>query len=247
MAPERDPPIVKPAKTPTSDPAHSAAFIYLHGLGDDAEGVENLGDQFQSAGKLPYMQWIFPNALENHDAMQRAWYTPTPLSPFPSQRPELDDPEDEDGLKQSVAYVESLVDDLVARGIPPNRIVIGGFSQGCAVTLLTGLMSSKYAGKVAGVAGLMGYLPLTDQIQKMRSEAGLPETVGEVPVLLARGNRDMLVPKRYLTLAQKKLVELGLKESALEVYEYDGLGHTIHAPVISDLCTWLEKVVPALE
>lgn len=238
---------MKSAKSPPSDRAHSAVFIYLHGLGDDAEGVENIGDQLQAANKLPYMQWIFPNALENRDAMQRAWYTPTPLSPFPSQRPELDDPEDEDGLKQSVEYIESLIDDLVNRSIPPNRIVIGGFSQGCAITLLTGLISSRFAGKVAGVAGLMGYLPLADKIQRLRSEAGLPESVGDVPTFLARGKKDMLVPKRYLTIAQQKLLELGLKDTALEVHEYDGLGHTIHAPVIRHLCAWLEKVVPTLE
>lgn len=207
----------------------------------------DIGDQFQAANKLPYMQWIFPNALENRDAMQRAWYTPTPLSPFPSQRPELDDPEDEDGLKQSVEYIESLIDDLVDRDIPPNRIVIGGFSQGCAVTLLAGLMSSRFAGKVAGVAGLMGYLPLADKIQRLRSEAGLPESVGDVPTFLARGKKDMLVPRRYLTIAQQKLIELGLKDTALEVHEYGGLGHTIHAPVIRDLCAWLEKIVPGLE
>ncbi|EKG10672.1 Phospholipase/carboxylesterase [Macrophomina phaseolina MS6] len=106
------------------------------------------------------MQRIFPNALDNRDAMQRTWYKPTPLSPFPSQRPELDDPEDEDGLKQSVAYMETPIDDLVANGFPPNRIVIGGYSQDCVVSLLTGLISNKYAGEVAGVAGLLGCIPL---------------------------------------------------------------------------------------
>ncbi|KAH7039121.1 hypothetical protein B0J12DRAFT_731309 [Macrophomina phaseolina] len=150
---------------------------------------------------------IFPNALDNRDAMQRTWYKPTPLSPFPSQRPELDDPEDEDGLKQSVAYMETPIDDLVGNGFPPNRIVIGGYSQDCVVSLLTGLISNKYAGKVAGVAGLLGCIPLP------RSDLEAKEA-----------SKDMLVPKTYLNSAQITLADLGLDGTALEVHEYDGLG-----------------------
>ena len=60
------------------------------------------------------MKWIFPNALEHRNAMQTTWYTPTPLLPFPSSRPELNNPEDEDGMKFSVAYIATLIDDLVS-------------------------------------------------------------------------------------------------------------------------------------
>ena len=176
-----------------------------------------------------------------------AWYMPSPLSPFPSSRPELDDPEDEDGLLRARTYVESLIDDLVAQGIPPNRIVLGGFSQGHAVILLTGLTSAKYAGKLAGLVGLSGYLPLHDRIQALRSESGLPETAGDVPMFIVRGTRDVLVPKRYLRLQMEKFKELGVGESTIEVHEYEGLGHTLSPQELMDLCTWLEKVIPPLE
>ena len=72
--------------------------------------------------------------------MQTVWYTPTPLSPFPSSRLELNNPENEDGMKFSVAYIVTLIDDLVSQGIPKIRIVLDGFSQGCAITLLAGLV-----------------------------------------------------------------------------------------------------------
>jgi predicted esterase len=177
-----------------------------------------------------------------------AWYTPTGLSPFPSQRPELDDPEDEEGMMKSVKYTESLIDDLVAKGIPTNRIVLGGFSQGHAIALLTGLTSKKYAGKLAGLICLSGYLPVPARIAPLRAEAGLPESAGgEVPLFVVRGKTDVMVPKRYLRLQVEKMMELGIPGEVVEVHEYEGLGHSVSAPLLMDLLVWLEKIIPPVE
>lgn len=254
---------MKPATSPPSDPGHRAAFIFIHGLGDHGSGFASssssaiqphlranlcldIADQFQAANKLSHMQWIFPHALENRDAMQPAWYAPSPLSPFASSRPELDDPEDEDGMKASMSYIVGLIDGLVSKGIPPNRIVLGGFSQGCAMTLLTGLTSRAYAGRLAGLVGLSGYLPLAEKIQQFRAEAGLPEVAGDVPMFLVRGTRDILVPKRYLRICLETLRKVGADEGSIEVHEYD-IGHVVSPQELRDLCAWLERVVPALE
>jgi predicted esterase len=194
------------------------------------------------------MSWILPNALENRDAMQTAWYMPTPLSPYPSSRPELDDEEDEAGMKSSVTYLVSLIDDLVEQGMPEKRIVLGGFSQGCAMTLLTGLTSSKYTGKLGGLVGLSGYLPLADGIPALREAAGLAKHVDDdVDVLLARGTRDMLVPKRHFRICYETLFGLGMKQEKVVVKEYEGLGHTVGGAMMRDMCEFLERVVPALE
>lgn len=204
--------------------------------------------QFQAAGKLPYMTWILPNALHNRDAMSTAWYMPTQLSPFPPSRPELAEDEDEEGMKSSMAYLVSLIDDLVAQGVPEKRIVLGGFSQGHAMSLLTGMLSGKYSGKLAGLVGLSGYLPLIERIPKLREEAGLSERVDDdVHVLVARGTKDMLVPKRYLTLCSNKLLECGVKQTHLTVKEYAGMGHVMGGAELRDVCAWLETVVPPLE
>lgn len=192
------------------------------------------------------MQWIFPNALENRDAMEMAWYRPTSLAPPPTGRPELADEEDEEGLRESIAYVESLLDDLTSKGVPSDRIVVAGFSQGCALTLATEL-TSRYSGRLAGVAGLMGYLPIPERIQDLRTEAGLSHIVGEVPAFLAKGGADRLIPRSKWEQSLQKLRELGMSESAMEVHEYPGLGHAVSATLLRDLCSWLEKVVPGLE
>ncbi|KAL2356225.1 acyl-protein thioesterase 1 [Cryomyces antarcticus] len=256
-SPPREDPITFPASSPPSDPGHSAALIFLHGLGDSAFGFSGIASQFQNANKLPHMRWLFANAVENRDAMQQAWYTPSSLSPFPSSRPELDDEEDEAGMLESVAYIVGLIDGLVAEGVPAGRIVLAGFSQGAAMSLLTALISPRHSGRLAGVAALSGYLPIEKRIQALRAAAGLPETVGEMPVFVARGTKDMLVPRRYLRICVDALAELGMRErkseeegsgdGVLEVHEYEGMGHGTSGVELRDLCMWLEKVVPPLE
>lgn len=261
--PGRTPAIYKPAAVPCIDPAHGAAFIFLHGLGDSAEGLEgkllaksmlslewskvansplDIADQFQQNSKLPWMHWVFPNAKENNDVRATAWYQPTKLS----DRPELQEPEDEVGMLDSVAYVESLIDACVNKGIPSHRIVLGGFSQGCAMALLTDLTSSKYAGRLAGIVGLMGYLPLCDRLPILRAKAGLPSEHGAVPVFLARGKQDQMIPKSTYDQTLKALKIAGVASSSLEAKEYEGLGHSINGAVLKDLSEFLGRAVPDL-
>lgn len=188
------------------------------------------------------MHWIFPNAKENRDVRATAWYEPTKFS----NQPEQQDPEDEEGMLQSVTYVESIIDACVAKGIPPQRIVLGGFSQGCAMALLTDLTSSKYAGHLAGIVGLMGYLPLCDRLPVLRAKAGLPSTHGDVPVFLARGKQDQMIPKRIFDQSLKAMNMAGVSASSLESKEYEGLGHSLNGAVLKDLSEFLGRVVPDL-
>lgn len=151
-------------------------------------------------------------------------------------------------MKANRKYIISLLDELVAQGIPKGRIVLGGFSQGHAMALFTGLTSTRYAGKLAGLVGLSGYLPLPDRIPEMREEAGLPLNVeDEVSIFIARGVRDMLVPKRYLTMCSDKLAEYGVKPKNIHIKEYEGLAHAISGGELRDLCQWLERTIPPLD
>lgn len=265
--PDRQEPIHKPATQPCSDPQHSAAFIFVHGLGDSAEGLESMlqsrqrracelltlvvldvADQFQNNEKLPYMHWIIPNAKENRDTMSQAWYLPSGFARYPD-RPELEDEEDEKGLMETVAYLESLIDACGNKGIPPERVVLGGFSQGCAVSLLLDLVSAKYAGKLAGVIGLMGYLPLArkKRLQDLRAHAGLPVAHGEVPIFLARGAKDQLVPRRIWQEMLQGLQEIGANDGAVEAHEYEDLGHGLNGRLLMDMCIFLERILPKME
>lgn len=150
---------------------------------------------------------------------------------------------------ETIKYLESLIESCERKGIPPNRIILGGFSQGCAMSLLLDLTSQKYSGRLAGIVGLMGYLPLSrgQRLQDLRSHAGLPPVVGDVPVFIARGLKDPLIPTGMWKRTLSRLEELGLNKESMEVHEYEGLGHTLNGRCLQDMCNWLERVLPKLE
>ncbi|KAF2433436.1 acyl-protein thioesterase 1 [Tothia fuscella] len=239
--------VLKQASSPPSNPAHGAAIVFLHGFGDEPSNWASVADQFQAANKLPYLQWVIPAAPNNRDAMDTAWYIPSRLTPFPASRPELEDDEDEDGILQAKDYIVTLIDDLVAKGLPSNRIILAGFSQGHAMTLLTGL-ASKYADQLGGLVCLSGYMPLADKINNMRAMAGLPKPPAtQVPMFIVRGKKDFLVPKRYMQMQLEKLEEIGVDLERVEVHEYDSLGHQVVPEELFALIKWLEKAVPVIE
>lgn len=206
----------------------------------------DIARQFQAAGKLPYLTWVLPNAREIHDLANTAWYMPTRLSPYPPSRPELEEEEDERGMMATVAYVTTLIDDLYLQGIPKKRIVLGGFSQGHAMALLTGLVS-HHAGSLGGLVGLSGYLPIPDRIPVLRERIQMPGSdLDDVAVFLARGTSDRLVPRRYHRMCYEALYKLGVREEKVTLREYEGMGHSMGGEELRDMCTWLEGVLPVL-
>jgi lysophospholipase-2 len=182
--------------------------------------------------------------------MSTAWYTPTSFSPIPVGRSSSDAPKEEnedegfdeeceEEILASVEYLCKLIDEEVERGVKLDRIVIGGFSQGCAVSLVTAL-ASRYAGKLGGVVGLSGYLPRGKRIREERAKF---VKGGEMKVLLAHGMKDMLVPMRVFRDA-KASIESTVGEGVVESHEYEGMGHVTSGVELRNMCTFLEKVVP---
>lgn len=194
-----------------------------------------MAEQFCSTKELEKVVWVLPTAPENMDMMTTAWYRQTKLTVRPNPRPELDDDEDEDGMLQSSAYILSLVDDLVSQGVPLKRIFLAGFSQGCAISLLTGL-TSKYAGEFAGIIGLMGYMPLAGRLDDLKQRDANDQDITKQPVFLARGKQDQLVPSRYFQLCSEKLQAFNVKEIVTK--EYD-VGHSLSPTVLSNIFEFL--------
>ncbi|KAG0650544.1 Acyl-thioesterase 1 [Hyphodiscus hymeniophilus] len=245
------------APAQTSKPA---TFIFLHGLGDDADGWTNIAEQFHSAKKLPHLSWIFPNAPLNQEAMQTAWYTPTSFSPIPVGRSSATEENESEGfdehaeseILESVEYLCTLIDGEISRGVKPERIIIGGFSQGCAISLVAAL-ASRWQGRIGGMVGLSGYLPRGGKIREGRRGyvKGGKEGVEEVEeqkgmgmkTFLAHGTKDMLVPMRVFR-DTKMRVEGTVGESMVESHEYEGLGHVTSGVEFRDMCLFLEKILP---
>lgn len=183
--------------------------------------------------------------------MANAWYTPTSFSPIPvgrssaaSPRNDEDDEEEEqqdyDGMLASVEYLCTLIDAEIERGVKPERIVIGGFSQGCAISLLAGL-AGRWKGRIGGVVGLSGYLPKGKRI--WQAVEGKKED-SRMQVFLAHGTKDMLVPTRVFRDAKKRIEDF-VGEDVLEVKVYEGLGHVTRGDEFRDMCSFLERILPA--
>ena len=153
-----------------------------------------------------------------------------------------DDEDDEEGMMKSVDYICGLIAKELEEGkIPLDRIVVGGFSQGCAVSLLIGLLS-RYSGELAGVVGLSGYLPLEGKVGRSLAERK-EGAKSATKWFIAHGSRDQLVPRRMFT-SYKEILEMWERDN-VEARVYEGMPHSTTGAEIRDLCTWLERVLPA--
>lgn len=241
------PPTVPP---PSSD--RSATLIFLHGYGDDAEGIPlGLAQQFQFYDKMQYLKWVLPNADHNHEAMTRAWYVPKALPNamkprVPGHEEDEDGADDEAGIMKSVDVVDRLVEEEIKSGTPAQRILVGGFSQGCAVSLVWGL-TGRLRHKVGGMVCLSGYFPLSDQIKRLRKETGTgteSSETGEKKWFYVHGTRDMLVPTKLYDQGKEELARWVNKDD-IEEHLYPGMGHSTGAAELRDLLGFFERVIPA--
>lgn len=152
-----------------------------------------------------------------------------------------DDEDDEEGMMKSVDYICGLIAKEAEEGkVSLDRIVVGGFSQGCAISLLVGLLS-RYIGELAGVVGLSGYLPLEGKVGRLMAERKEGVT-SATKWFLAHGSRDQLVPRRMFTSYKESLEKW--KVGNVEARVYEGMPHSTIGEEIRDLCTWLERVLP---
>jgi phospholipase/carboxylesterase len=205
----------------------TASIIILHGLGADANDFVPVAQQLdlRAVGDVRY---VFPNAPTrpvtiNGGMRMRAWYDILGT--------DLVRREDETGLRESVVEVQALIDREIALGIPASRIVLAGFSQGCAMTLLAGLRAPQ---RLAGLAGMSGYLPLAATTADERSQAN-----GDVPVFLGHGRFDPVVAMARGVAARDLLIELG---HPVEWHDYP-MQHSVSPEEIGHLHAWLLKAL----
>jgi phospholipase/carboxylesterase len=206
-----------------------ASLIVLHGLGADGSDFVPIARELDLSVVGP-VRFVFPHApvrpvTLNGGMQMRAWYD--------IYAPDLVRREDEAGLRASVLDVQALLDAEAARGIPPERTVLMGFSQGCAMALLAGLRAPQ---RLAGVVGLSGYLPLAATTAAERSAANR-----DVPVFLAHGTFDPVVVPARGVAARDALLALGY---AVEWHDYP-MDHSVCQEEIEDLNAWLVKVLAA--
>lgn len=208
-------------------PNPTRSVIVLHGLGDDGHGWAPITQELDLS-PLGAVRFVLPHApmqpvTINNGYVMRAWYDI--LGTDLARR------EDEAGLRESQTLIEALIAAEKARGVPASRIVLVGFSQGCAMALLTGL---RHPERLAGVAGLSGYLPLAASTATERSAANR-----DVPLFLAHGTQDPVVALGRGVASRDALAALGYP---IEWHDYP-MPHSVCAEEIGDLNRWLLRVL----
>lgn len=206
-----------------------ATLIIMHGLGADGQDFVPLAEQMDLSAIGP-VRYLFPNAPQipvtiNGGYVMPAWYD---ILGTPGARIE-----DEAGLRRSQASIEALIAREKARGMPASRIVVGGFSQGCAMALMTGL---RHPERLAGIIGMSGYLPLAARTADERHPANQ-----DTPIFLAHGSQDPMVVLSRATASRDALQGLGY---AVDWHEYP-MEHTLCLDEVRDLQAWLLELLAA--
>lgn len=208
--------------------APAASIIVLHGLGADGNDFVPVCQALDLSDAGP-VRYVLPSApvrpvTINGGYRMRAWYDILSLGTDPR--------EDEEGLRESQDLVESLIErESTEHGIDPSRIVLMGFSQGCAMALMAGL---RYEHRLAGIAGLSGYLPLADTLPDECSE----ENAG-LPIFLAHGTHDPIVAIDRAHASREILRAL---DYPVTWREYP-MEHEVCAQEVADLNRWLLEVL----
>ena len=206
-------------------PTHSV--IWMHGLGADGNDFAPLVPALKVT-RSRAIRFVFPNAPHqpvtiNGGMVMPAWYD--------ILVPSLVRQEDEAGILASERAINELIEREITRGVAPERIVLAGFSQGCAMTLHIGLRQKH---RLAGLIGLSGYLPLANKAKEHWSPANQ-----KTPVFLAHGTIDPVVTLDRGTATRDLLMAQGYD---LRWHTYM-MPHSVCPEEVSDINAFLEEVL----
>ena len=204
-----------------------ASIVLMHGLGADGNDFVPICRELSLAA-AGSVRFVFPNAPEIPVSINGGYRMPAWYDILGADLPQR---EDESGLRRSQEAISLLLAREKARGIPAHRTVVAGFSQGCAMALMTGL---RHGERLAGIVGLSGYLPLATKTAAERSPAN-----AQVPVFLAHGRQDPVVQMTRASASRDLLLDLGY---AVDWKEYM-MAHSVCPEEIADLNRWLLRVL----
>ena len=213
----------------TTGPEPKGTIIWMHGLGADCWDFVSIVKELGLPEDLP-LRYIFPQAPTrsisiNNGQRMPGWYdiTLSELQDGPARKA------DEAGVRESQEFINALIAREATRGIASDKIVVAGFSQGGAIALQTGL---RHPQPLAGVMALSTYLPLENSLAAERTLAN-----ANIPILMAHGTQDPLVPLALARLSKSKIEAQGYQ---VEWREYP-MQHSVCMEEVTDIGAWLVK------
>lgn len=211
--------IVNPAK-----PA-IGSVIWLHGLGADGNDFLSIVPELQLPDTMP-LRFIFPHApmrpvTINNGYVMRAWFDIYSMKL---------DRLDKEGVNESIKLLQHYIEQEEQAGIPTDKIVLAGFSQGSVIALCTGL---QYPKKLAGIMALSGMLPEAEQVLENASQANR-----SIPIFIAHGTEDTMVPFALGEITQTVLTQHDYPVS----WHHYAMPHSVCSDEINDIAAWLKKL-----
>lgn len=206
---------------PASPPIGSV--IWLHGLGADGNDFAPIVPELQLPSSIP-LRFVFPNAplkavTINNGYIMPAWYDIISM--------EINQRADMNGIKESINELHKLIAQENERGIPSEKIILAGFSQGAVIALMTGL---AFPHTLAGIMTLSGYLPTPTPEQHPANH--------DTPIFMAHGAQDAVVPYAAGLGSYDTLKYFG---RAASWHRYQ-MAHSVCEHEIRDIATWLCEI-----
>ncbi|KAI0838156.1 Phospholipase/carboxylesterase [Hypoxylon sp. FL0890] len=232
MAMRRAPPLLFPAAA-----KHTATVIFVHGLGDTGYGWASAVENWRRRQRLDEVKFVLPHApripITAAEGMPMpGWYDIFALS---GRTDDIRKDQDERGILQSRDYLHGLIQAEMDSGIPANRIVLGGFSQGGAISLFTGLTAKV---KLAGIVALSSYLPLDSKFPDFLKEN---DHNRKTPVLMCHGDEDNVVPMNFGKMSYEMLKSQGF-DVTMKIYP--GMPHSACVEELDEVETFLRSRLP---
>uniref|UniRef100_A0A672N8S6 palmitoyl-protein hydrolase n=1 Tax=Sinocyclocheilus grahami TaxID=75366 RepID=A0A672N8S6_SINGR len=210
-------PLLSEAVTVPGTEKETAVVIFLHGLGDTGHGWADT----MTSIRLPYIKYICPHA-------PRIPVTLNMKMTMPSCAARTD--------RAQLNRIKAIIDHEVKNGIPSSRIILGGFSQGGALSLYTALTSQQH---LAGVVGLSCWLPLHKTFPQAASGSGNKDT----PILQCHGEMDPMIPVQFGAMTAEKLKTI-ISPQNVTFRTYPGLMHSSCPQEMSAVKEFIEKQLP---
>ena len=204
-----------------------ASVIWLHGLGADGHDFEAIVPELKLPTELP-IRFVFPHApmrpiTINGGMVMRGWYDIIDLD-------DLDRRADPKGIAESADMIETMIAREVGeRGVPAANIVLAGFSQGGVIALHVGL---RHPARLAGIMGLSTYLSLAEELEAEASAANR-----DVPIFMAHGTHDPVIPIKLAETGRDTLIRLGWQPR----WESYPMPHAIHPTEVEHIGGWLRE------
>jgi phospholipase/carboxylesterase len=211
------------------------SVIWLHGLGADGHDFEAIVPELGLEGRLN-LRFVFPHApvrpvTINGGMSMRAWFDILTL--------DRGGPQDEAGIRASGELLLQLLEREHERGIPYEKIVLAGFSQGGAIALHTAL---RFEPRLAGLMALSTYLPLQSTFDAEVANSATAQS-RDLPIFMAHGTFDPMLPLALGQHTHEVLTAAGYKS---EWHDYS-MAHAVCAEEIAHISDWLLKIFAAGE